>query len=117
MNGDIMIDPDLLNFLNEMKKELKTSFKESEQHIKETLQLSIDPIKDTTDRHTKDIDDLYNKDREHRDRFGVIEADVKNLMEDKVDNKHDKEIRVGVWAIVSAAVLAATGWVISLFIK
>lgn len=111
-----MIDPDLLNFLNDMKKELKASFKESEQHIKETLQLSIDPIKDTTDRHTKDIDGLFDKDREHRDRFGEIEADVKNLMEDKKDNKHDKEIRVGVWGIVAAFILAAGGYVVSLFV-
>ncbi len=112
-----MIDPDLLNFLNDMKKELKASFMESEQHIKETLQLSIDPIKETLERHTKDIDDLYTKDREHRDRFGEIESDVKNLMEDKKDNKHDKEIRVGVWGVISAIILAAGGWVISLFIK
>ena len=112
-----MIDPDLLNYLNEMKKELTVSFKESEQHIKETLQLSIDPIKETIDRHTGDIDQLFDHDRKNRDRFGAIEADVKNLKEDKEDNKHNKEIRVGVWAIVSAAVLAAGGWVISLFIK
>ena len=117
MNGDIMIDPDLLIFLNDMKKELKASFKESEQHIKETLQLSIDPIKETLERHTKDIDDLYTKDRENRDRFGKIEADVKTLKDDKDDNKHDKEIRVGIWAIVSAIAIAAGGWVISLFVK
>ena len=78
-----VIDPELLNFLNGMKSDLTVAVKESEKHIKETLQLSIDPLKDTTERHTKDIDSLFDKDRENRDRFGKIEAYVKTLTDYK----------------------------------
>jgi len=110
-----VIDQDLLNYLDNMKTELKQSQKESEQHIKESFTLTINPIKDTTERHTKDIDDLYNKDREHRDRFGEIEGRVKTLEDDKDDSKHGKEIRVGIWAVAVTIVLGVGAWIISLF--
>jgi len=110
-----MIDQDLLNYLDNMKTELKQSQKESEQHIKESFTLTINPIKETTERHTKDIDDLYNKDREHRDRFGEIEGRVKTLEDDKDDSKHGKEIRVGIWAVAVTVVLGIGAWIISLF--
>lgn len=110
-----MIDPELLTVLNGMEAKFINAVKESETHIKETLQLTIDPIKDTTDRHTKDIDGLFDKDRENRDRFGVIEGRVKTLEDDKDDSKHGKEIRVGIWAIVVTIVLGFGAWVVSLF--
>ena len=110
-----MIDPELLNVLNGMETKFLNAVKESETHIKETLKLSIDPIKDTIDRHTKDIDGLFDKDRENRDRFGAIEGRVKTLEDDKDDNKHSKEIRVGIWAIIVTIILGLGAWIISLF--
>lgn len=112
-----MIDPELLTFLTSMKNEQIQAVRDSETHIKEMLKLTIDPVKENLKKHEDDIEDLYNKDLEHRARFGMIEADVKNLVEDKEDGKHDKEIRVGIWAIVSTIALAAVGWVVSLFVK
>ena len=110
-----MIDPDLIAYLDKMQTALEKSQKESENHIKETFKLTIDPIKDTTDRHTKDIDGLFDKDREHRDRFGEIEGRVKTLEDDKDDSKHGKEIRVGIWAIAVTIILGVGAWIISLF--
>lgn len=112
MDGDRMIDPDLMKYLDNFKKDMTTAFKESENHIRETLKLNIDPIKETTDRHTKDIDDLYNKDRENRDRFGIIEADVKTLKENKNDGKHNKELNMGYIGIIVGIIVATVGWLI-----
>ena len=105
-----MTDEQLYARFDSLETKLTTAIKEAI----ETVQKYNDK---TLDRHTGDLNQLFEHDRENRDRFGVIEADVKNLKEDKKDNKHDKEIRVGVWAIVSAIALAAGGWVISLFVK
>lgn len=37
------------------------------------MDLKINPIEKTVDRHTEDIKDLYDKDREMRDRVGALE--------------------------------------------
>jgi hypothetical protein len=110
-----VIDPDLVRYLDKMQQTFKEDIKQSEEHIKETFKLTIDPIKETTDRHTRDIEDLYEKDREHRDKLGDISGRVKTLEDDKEDNKHGKEIRVGVWAIVVTIVLGVGAWIVSLF--
>jgi hypothetical protein len=110
-----VIDPDLVRYLDKMQQTFKEDIKQSEEHIKETFKLTIDPIKETTDRHTRDIEDLYEKDREHRDKLGDIAGRVKTLEDDKEDNKHGKEIRVGVWAIVVTIVLGVGAWIVSLF--
>lgn len=110
-----MIDPELLNYLDNMQTNLKNSQKESENHIKETFKLTIDPIKETTLRHTEDISGLFDKDREHRERFGKIEGRVKTLEDDKEDHKHGQEIRVGIWAIAITVILAVVAWVVNLF--
>ena len=83
--------------------------------IKEAIETVQKYNDKTLDRHTGDLNQLFEHDRENRDRFGVIEADVKNLKEDKEDNKHNKEIRVGVWAIAVTIILGVGAWIISLF--
>ena len=110
-----MIDPDLLQFLNEMKTELKDSQKESEKHIKETFQLTIDPVKEKLNKHESDISELYDFDRNKADRIGVVEGRIKTLEDDKDDSKHGKEIRVGIWAIAVTIILGVGAWIISLF--
>ena len=108
-----MIDPELLTFLTNMKIEMTQAVKDSENHIKETLKLTIDPVKDNLKKHESDIDDLYNKDREHRDRFGKVEGKVKTLEDDKKDNNISKEMKLVTIGIIVTGVIGVIAIIIS----
>ena len=103
-----MTDEQLYARFDSLESKLTTAIKEAI----ETVQKYNDK---TLDRHTSDLNQLFEHDRKNRDRFGVIEADVKNLKEDKEDSKHSKEIRVGIWAIAASIILGIGAWIISLF--
>ncbi len=100
-----MIDPELLTFLTNMKTEMTQAVKDSETHIKETLKLTIDPVKDNLKKHEGDIDDLYGKDREHRDRFGKVEGRVEILENDKTNDKFSKEMKIVTVGIIVTALI------------
>lgn len=110
-----MIDPELLKYLDGMITRLIDSQKESEKHIKETFKLTIDPIEKTLERHSSEIFGLFDKDREHRERFGKIEGRVVVLEDDKKDHKDSQQLRVGIWAIVASVILGIGAWIFSLF--
>lgn len=109
-----MIDPELLTFLTNMENKFIGAVKESEKHIKETLKLTIDPVKDELKTHKKGIDDLYNKDRENRDRFGKIEGRVNTLEEDKKDNDISKEMKLVTIGIIVTAIIGIVAIIISI---
>ncbi len=109
-----MIDPELLTFLTSMKNEQIQAVKDSETHIKETLKLTIDPVKESLKTHKADIDDLYEKDREHRDRFGQVEGRVKTLEDDKKDNNISKEMKLVTIGIIITGIIGVIAIIISI---
>ncbi len=53
--------------------EIKKDFKDFSAEIKEYIDLKYSPVEKGFDRLRLDVDDLYNKDREMRDRVSALE--------------------------------------------
>ena len=83
-----------------------------QDHHNKTLDLSIQPIKENMKRHAADLSELYDKDRENRDRFGMIEGRVKTLEDDKIDNKDNNSKWIGILGILAGILIAIMGFVI-----
>lgn len=73
----INVDSDTLLAIQEGNKEVIKEFKkdlaQTTADIKEYMILHISPLKDDVIRIRDDVADLYNKDRDMRDRVGVLE--------------------------------------------
>lgn len=57
----------------EVIKEFKDTMKQNTADLKDYMQLHISPLKGDVERLRGDVSDLYNKDREMRDRVGILE--------------------------------------------
>ena len=55
--------------------------------LEKTIRNITEPIVKDVDRLRGDINNLFNMDRDTRDRIGLVESDVKTLKDDKEDNK------------------------------
>ena len=89
-----LIDPDLKEFL-------LSEFK----HLSEKMDNIIGPIKEDIVRHRGDIDDLYNKDRETKERLQKTETNLENHLESHKEKKNDNQFNVG-QALVIVALIA-----------
>lgn len=127
------VDPDVQLAINEgndeVKRAITVAFKEALRdavdNIKSHIDLVTGPLKDDVKRLRSDVSDLYEKDRDMRDRVGKVEArlamgDGKEVGEDKAGAEHARkyELTIGkVGLIVALASLAggAIGWLIKTF--
>lgn len=100
--GRFVLEADVKNYLDDLKREIKEDLSCFKTDIKELLDIKLDPVEKQQDKHTKDIDDLYNKDREMRDRIGAVEGRVKTLEDDKEHGKFSKEMKI----VLVAAILS-----------
>jgi septal ring factor EnvC (AmiA/AmiB activator) len=97
----IVVDPELLAFLKDFKRDIQASLKATEEHIRETLQLNIDPVKETIKRHTDDIAELYDFDRNKGDDIKDVAARVKVLE----DNKSSRRDNLGYIVALGVAII------------
>ena len=97
---------------DKLTKVIQETVKSLQDHTDKLLELTIDPIKESVNRHTKDIDELYNKDRENRDRFGKIEGRVNILEDDKIDNKDNGNKWVAIIGILGGLIVGLIGFLL-----
>lgn len=106
------VDRDTKEYLDEFKKDIKEAINRLEEHIKSLLESNIAPIQEQQKKHTEDIRDLYEKDREMRDRVGSLEGRVKTLEDDKQDNRFSTEMKI---VIVVALIGVGASVLIAIF--
>lgn len=75
--GEPNVDSDTLlaieNGNKDVISQVKTMLSDTTTDIKEYIELHVSPLKDDVTRLRTDVHDLYNKDREMRDRVGALE--------------------------------------------
>lgn len=57
------------------------------------------------DRHREDLDDLYTKDRETKERLTETETTVKTHLDNHKDIKDSKQFNIGQWVVIGLCIL------------
>ena len=89
-----------------LERYLDEKFKHLEEKIVEGLRMA----NSDRERLRADITDLYNKDRDMRERVGRAEGDIKTLHEDKADRSTNLRNIALIIGLVLSAIAAAIGW-------
>ena len=92
--GCFEMDAGTKQYLDDFKQDIKESLQAIEKHIRELIESSIKPIEKQVDKHTIDIEQLYNFDREKRERDGKVEGRVKILEDDKQQHQFSTEMKI-----------------------
>ena len=79
--------------------------------LEKTIRNITEPIVKDVDRLRGDINNLFDMDRDTRDRIGAVESDVKTLKDDKEDKKHSSQNVILIITIVITAGIALIGWI------
>lgn len=79
--------------------------------LEKTIRNITEPIVKDVDRLRGDINNLFDMDRDTRDRIGAVESDVKTLKDDKEDKKHSSQNVILIITIVITAAIALIGWI------
>ena len=79
--------------------------------LEKTIRNITEPIVKDVDRLRGDINNLFDMDRDTRDRIGLVEADVKTLKDDKDDKKHSSQNVILIITLVITAAIALIGWI------
>lgn len=79
--------------------------------LEKTIRNITEPIVKDVDRLREDINNLFDMDRDTRDRIGLVESDVKTLKDDKEDKKHSSQNVILIITIVITAAIALIGWI------
>ena len=102
--GQFEMDLDTKQYLDDFKKDIKETLKNIENHIKELIESTIKPIEKQLNQHTKDISDLYDKDRETRDRVGRVEGRVTTLEKGNNNRKFSTEMIIVVFIAIGSII-------------
>ena len=92
--------------INELRAYLDPRLEALEKAIRNITE----PIVKDVDRLRGDINNLFDMDRDTRDRIGLVESDVKTLKDDKDDKKHSSQNVILIITIVITAAIALIGW-------
>ena len=79
--------------------------------LEKTIRNITEPIVKDVDRLRGDINNLFDMDRDTRDRIGAVESDVKTLKDDKEDKKHSSQNVILIITLVITAAIALIGWI------
>jgi len=102
--GHFEMDLDTKQYLDEFKKEIKETLQNIENHIKELIESTIKPIEKQLNQHTNDISDLYDKDRETRDRLGHVEGRATTLEKGSSNKKFSTEMIIVVFIAIGSII-------------
>ena len=129
--GDGCVDPDVQLAINEGNDEVKRSITEA---FKDALRDAVDniinhidlvtsPLKDDVKRLRGDVSDLYDKDRDMRDRVGKMEArqamgEGKDAGEDRAGEAHARQYNMSIGKItlllgLATALGGGAAWLIT----
>lgn len=125
--GGWNVDPEIRSYLESFKADLIEEVRNLNKQLSESLEklfnAYIDPIKETMRRHTDDIRDLYDHDRQSRDKLSIAETKIDTL-EDKIDkhieysgddDKFKRTQAVAIVAVVASVLGVAAAVLIAVF--
>lgn len=107
-----LIDPDLKDYLEpsfEALRGLITS-------LSGKMDILLSSIKEDVDRHREDLDDLYNKDRESKERIQKLESNLENHVDNHKEQKSDKNNNTGVIIGVLGVMIGLAAVIVALLV-
>ena len=102
------MDVETRGFFDAFKKEILDALKESESHMKQLMEATVNPISRDTERLREDISELYTKDDKMVERVTAVEGRV-GTIESK---GHDRQFNMTTIISVIVAVVSVAAVIV-----